>query len=871
MGFEIGTITLGYRLLSLGMGLIPHIPDNAVSAYEERQPAKPKSVTVVEKSQEVGEMVDNIIQSIEAADKNTQVAVSEFLPAMEDMKTQTEREDSFRCSSAMQTEYRRKKTKKARRKDTAGPNTFSDVTKEMTDFFVTNMTCPPPLFYNSEAPEAPVLHQGLTFTEEGVLGVQTPQPNYAWGDEQTDITSSSDDTIRHEDRFSDSDVEEVIDFRSRKVIYKDSVKAVTRKTKVRSAGMTDKHLAQQTAQVVQSMNQQTNIKNLQQLPLLNALLKEIMALQGLAVPSATTTTTSTSRSTSAQSRHLPRDREEHLRKLATPRNTAHQTDASSVAKGHKVCTGGEQAVPKNKSWLRKDPEFAVAVPKTKLAYGMTNAQRLRLAKANPGLLKKLEKKDQERIEKSRERTRVKYLQYQKEAELGERLMQSARDLPSSRGQKGAMLGLSMESTGAHTLEDSKNLRRPIPTPRRSLSLKHEQMQEVLARMLETEPLSQGMEDKVVPDQAIAETRDNIYDKAMVKQRSVMKNNQNDSPRSQRSIDVYLPSASQPDMDQSDHEPVVEDSPPPQKDPVKAGRDTALGRTQTLYNPGFPTDLQSARDGQLSRPESRLTDYGQYSEDFENGHGHSAIGYSSGEEPSLRKIVDRYSDDSQSQHSQMSGEEPSLRRVVDKYSTDEEENSFRTAASDHSMESDHSRYRPSVRASASSGLTLNVASMPNPTTSIHSPVVAIRPQIPLTGEGLAASSTPTETEPMSQTAYIRQSQMPSLTETATSYDPGEDGRQSIDLPEDGRQSVDLRPRPSPRRTLDRMSSVHTESVSSYAPSDAPSDQDNAGPESGDYTESFDEESESDSGPAPAKQMSELHLAPAARMGYTWGHS
>ena len=75
-----------------------------------------------------------------------------------------------------------------------------------------------------------------------------------------------------------------------------------------------------------------------------------------------------------------------------------------------------------------------------------------------------------------------------------------------------------------------------------------------------------------------------------------------------------------------------------------------------------------------------------------------------------------------------------------------------------------------------------------------------------------------------------------------------------------RATQIKPRPSPRQ-LRKLSSIHTDSVSSYSPSD-----ENDGSDA--YSDEFDEESESNEQAGPIKQMNELSLDPRAKMGYTW---
>lgn len=859
MGAEISEVTLGFRLLSLGMGLVQHIPDANVSVYTPKTTEDSNKLIVKdEKIQAIDKTTEMILQNIEAADKNVQVAVSDFIPQMEDVDTQTNIEltPSKISHSSMQTEkYIQKKTSKHQKRSHASVHPYTKASNEINDFFVTNMTCPPPLFYNSQADE-PVLHEGLTFSDNIFSGVQVPAPNYAWREEDLLHTSSSDDTIRHEDKFSDSDVEIDYDFVESRVVRRESKRALKRKAKSKAMNMTNEDLRQNVGNVMQTMQNQTGLGHptLQQLPLLNALITEIMTLQGittgqyqesLQIGAQGKAKQYRAISTPPSSRETKQEREKHLKKLSTPRNVAQNlNDAPS----HKVCAAEGRPVPKDKSWVQNNPEFSKPIKKTALSYGITKAQRLRLEKTNPTLLKKLEAEQEERMNSCREKTRAKYMQYQRENEIGTRLMNSARSSVGKRTprvQEQIRLESSMQSTGDPLSEIPKHHRRPVPTPRKSLSLHNGQIKDALRALAGRElgtpqEWTSGKNDEILQSRTISDDEE--------------------TQPSQRSVEIHLPKMIQNANETLDGESTLGS--------IQSYHDVAkptmsimpgFGGTQILRREDFPQEDTSKNKAWDSRPESRLTDYGNYSDNFEEPSVgfNETNGYFSGGEPSLRKVVEQYSDGhSLSQRTDLSGEEPSLRKIVDYYSddsTDIDNDEYVSVMSQKSVDSD----RPRSVEHDMAGPRLKIPpSMPSPMASVHSPITAMRPVIPPTREGIAALSTPTDTDKISNesTAYIRESQIPTMSETGLSEDMSEGRKESLPAVQ--------RPKPSPRRRLDRVSSIHTESVSSYAPSD----EDN-------YSETFDDESDN-SGPAPVsvvKQMSDLKLAPEAKMGYTWGYS
>lgn len=945
MGSEIGNIVTGHRLLSLGMGLMPHIPDHAIAKMGAE---KNKTVRRSIDGKRAMETADIILEDIQAADKNIQVSVFAPVPKTDTQNIQTDIE--MRQTTASQTE--KKKKHKHLKHVQAERKKASHKTLNTDDIFITNTICPPPLFYNCEAaePEVP-LAQGLTFSD-GNFVMAPFQQRIEQADSISDTMSES-DTIRLEDRFSDSDAEDYVDFESSRIIKTEGKgpKAPIRKTLTKSSLTKTKSGINWKEKVASGTLAPGVFGNLTQFPILNTLMNEILALQGGGIaggqplqellvhqghlqssPRRKSTPSDSVSPAGPDSQKDKENKEEFLARLATPR---------SGRQSHHVCAGGDDVITKNKGWIRKQPVYGVK--KTKLlTCGLTNTQRLRLAKTNPKLLKTLEHAEDER-------RKLKGIPARREAGESARQAQVSGAPKPIKGSRppvsprtrpvipplGKIVDSSMEDTGdMRTSTDSKPHKRPVPTPRlsRQFSKGYFNSEEFMQNQGNQDDrdeyeqyLRQRMPSPEVPK------RKNI-NKGLTKIISEDKSDRNsniyDEPKSQvtsisKSIEVHLPNAAQ-DEDATD----VEGS------EIGDEERNGFGRTRTLgYHPGFP-DEPATRD-----IESRVSHYTGYSDDFETDRpGTAGTGYSddfetergansyspvepsfkkiedphsddsfrSTEEPVLRKIVDQYSDDDKyrkgssqrktrdqyshisdmgeepilrkmvdhySDHSHSgeeptlrkmvdhysdqscSGEEPTLRKMVDHYSDKSE--SFHSAKSEESEDSDQ---RGPMTVDTADYRLRNLPSSLNPTLSTASPVVAVKqPNWHTTREPVAVAASSTTVDPgeytqggvsesYESTAYISRSQVPSV---GTSLESTGDHRNW------------RHPRPSPRRTVERMSSIHTDSVSSYAPSD-PENISPIGNAEEDYSDAFSDEDVT----MKAKHISTAKVDSRAALGYTW---
>lgn len=794
MGMQIGRVTMGFRLLSLGQGLLGHIPDRALAKAGATAAISQPQNKVKEPKTKPKELED-IMQDIEAIDKHIQVSISSAKPDTESQKVQT----MPQTITTTQTEKRKPKARMTKPSKAPG---------QLDDIFITNVDCPPPLFYNSKAVEPEVSHfaYGLTLSDD-LSAVKSDKKTYASIQQNDDDSYSDDDTIRKEDILNSSD-EDIVDFKASKIYkseeshYPPTVQSVFHRTVMRGGGTTigpRRHLP--------------SAGNLACLPILTALLQEILALQESQgnIQDGTAKSHQTKQVPVAWAKETAKGQDVEP---SSPRKVG-EVPPTSGRQTHRSCVVEEtsQPVPKKKSWLRS--QLPLGIKKSKLTYGITNTQRLRLAKANPELLKIVEQQEEIRQQNRKKTIKV--------GDKTEAVADGNTNKPEDAIRTGPQVPPiqirdSMDTTAdmstlPSTLE--KTHRRPKPTPRLSKQLTRDAF--------------------FIPQQAKIQSDTNNSTSPI----------ENSDPKRQvspvsrtQSIDIHLPSAEGESEDDatfvsvSDHS-AVSDLP-------------AFGRTTTLRaNPALRTDSVASMNSV------------QYSDDFEApaaeyeakmGTAVSAedLGFKKmtdvysenegsefGEEPALRKVVDRYSNDEEDE-----GLEPELRKIVDKYS---DEDSRKAAGEEPMLRQVVDQYSDSESVSKAESFTSAKQSFSpeephtleaqqkkqsrftEPQASNNSPV----PGTLRTAE-FSTTRTPIDVSshvlnPGDSTAYLTRSQV--LSETGNSESTGEWKHRL--------------PRPSPRR---KISSVHTESVSSYAPSE------DASPSPGldnDYSDAFEDTAPTDS--------------------------
>lgn len=824
MGREIGQITAGMRLLSLGVGLMQHIPPQAIASRTDKIGSSNKhdkgpAATLFDINNMEG------VEESKKADHSIQVSIRPDVVATENMYSQTDQQQPP-MSMSTQTEYSANSQKRIKQKDTdikARLKEFPRADEEIDDLFLTNSYCPPPMFFNSKSERK---------TGQSILFSHYPQGLPMVGDQSPQGDESSDEgTIREEDRFSESDDE----------LFHPGVSKLVPKRPALKYEAPQKPSKKDNAAKLPIQH----LQKLASFPILNALLQEVFAMQetGSTKPGQHNISSSPPKQpakilpsrTHGPAHSTKESTGEFLARISSPKSKGRehllpQTPGSPSHKHHS-CVAPDVTVPQNKSWLRLEPSCGVR--KTKLTSGMTNTQRLRLAKTNPKLLIELEKEEEERLENRRQRALEKWGPPGTSTSTTEKPFQQIKHLKEHA-----------EDMKKQTQDvESKIHRKPIPTPRQSISLSSKDpSQSPIPRLWpksEDSPDGSDVEDYYHHDQMT------------------------DAARSQfKNADVHL--------QRGDHTPpgnAVGKAPSTDKE----NDSSVFGKTRLIHAP------RDARKESIPGSD----DLDHYSDDFEDQSpratsapdvvsSHEMV---SGEVPDLRCVVDRYSDDSDdaAAHPDRSldvspddWEQPQLRRIVERYSSEEEERSesnasYRSAASHVSQTTQNSGTNNSVSAASDSRMKPNISDSPrqhhgNHGNADHQPGRGF--PFPRLRDTFGQSVSP------DSTAYIPRSQIPSHLSTGSSITEGGVSIDDQDLADSGGRvsgvTMVTRPKPSPRTPrYHKTISVHTDSISSNEP---PSE----------MQPSFDtsEDDYKDYMPVvqPAKSS---RVVPEAKLGYTWG--
>ena len=396
MGKEIGYIILGYRLMSLGSGLIPHIPANAIvkrqsesiqeqshqieeSIQEQyHMPLKHEKTKQVNNkfipkkalstSQDMGSMTepekhDVLMQTIDTCDKEIHVVLSD-----------TEKPKNLQTVS---TQTQRKQNKRIVSIELKPPSDESD-----DEFIINNIVHPPPLFYNSENEPKVKIHRPYLYYQD--------------------------------DAFSDyTDELTIDDLSEEEKDYKSQIPSKTVLHKKPSA----KEMRQPVVQPTERKPDYGQLQNLMNgfpgsmsngplFPMLTALLTELSKIQDPRFVQSAVNQVNVTMQERQEQRAKPQPQVVKAQKtenISSPNKSRLdenkenlQNEKGSKIKGHKshkICAAPPDGVPKKKGWIRQTPN--VGVGKSKLAFGLTNTQRLRLAKVNPDWLKTMEKEEKE--------------------------------------------------------------------------------------------------------------------------------------------------------------------------------------------------------------------------------------------------------------------------------------------------------------------------------------------------------------------------------------------------------------------------------------------------------------------------------------------
>ncbi|XP_074649582.1 microtubule-associated protein 10-like [Tubulanus polymorphus] len=387
MGIEIGDITLAVRLLSLGEGLIQHIPDSQIAkpskgparlvensnndindneGVQEIQQGSSKSFAKKKTISDKPQYRDVLIQDLEIADENQPQHI-----VVSDIQNVVYQPTRPSMSMATQTAFDvgvQTRTK-----------TVSDDNEELDEPFLSNVYCPPSLYFKKDGEE------------------KRPAPKYAIfhyneiKPKETDLES-----VRSDDALFD--------------LLEDNLSQTQVKSKVPQFVAYQQLESQPVVSESQVVPQPPNLRQMlsspnfqaDQFPFLRALMAELSFIQGVPMQQQQPQLQPQQTEPAKQYRPLvnrsspktawqpsrtkeKENQSDFVARLATPKHIVAEEHACS-RKGRHDCTHDHSAL-KQKSWIRKQPQFG---QKPKLHYGLTNTMRLRLAATNPKMLRTLE-------------------------------------------------------------------------------------------------------------------------------------------------------------------------------------------------------------------------------------------------------------------------------------------------------------------------------------------------------------------------------------------------------------------------------------------------------------------------------------------------
>ncbi|XP_005105998.1 microtubule-associated protein 10 [Aplysia californica] len=425
MGKEIGYFVLGFRLLCLGPSLIAHLPASALMQRHGAQKKRIKHVEEMlhtadqEEDEESDEPVvelrnsacmtepikhDVLLQTIEMDDKAVHVEVGGT-----EMQTQTNfvyRKES--STTATQTD-KKKKLKEALNAKQKWVEQIEHKVED-DDVIIHNIVCPPPLFYNSEATpsiEIERQHQVL-LSQQDDISVE----------DLSDIESYDGQGLHKPKRSRSFDLDEQFP----------QAQLVSKSPKAERVPQQSSHLSSQIPQAragefIQGL--QVAPRSNAVFPLLTALINELSCIQDPQLLLNVSNRIQTARPRPSLSQRGNEQKSQSEEDKISPavvsavaaalskklenskdniRDMSRQADkapsAQNLGKGDRPQrqTDAPKGIPSQ------------AAKKNKLAFGLTNTQRLRLQKTNPAWLKQAEQQAEKIKSQSQKQPPAKKLQ-----------------------------------------------------------------------------------------------------------------------------------------------------------------------------------------------------------------------------------------------------------------------------------------------------------------------------------------------------------------------------------------------------------------------------------------------------------------------------
>lgn len=345
MGSSIAKVKLGFRLLSLGGSLIPHIPTESLGFRVSEK---------VETSEKVEQAVKGALQKVLPEIESGNLSEKELTSESENFdKNVTATQKPNIQHVEVQTNLHAKTIKSSGMLDRRRRDSEEDVV-------ITNTFCPPPLYYNYFSKSTPCDRSNFATVEEGV-----PQ------------SSSNDNGKRYRQSLGQDDNDEVdLMYYDPGVVETDgtvgmkSVSAQTDEKLLRPSTGPQRNKGE--AELINGLYNLRDVASDGHLPILNALLQELSCLTGGQQVKDTTQP----RSLGGQSQVTPR----HPQTVGGRKLQGADNSLRSVSKSQTHKNQTHQAPPRKRTQTSVIglPRQRVRFKQTSLTYGMTRTQKMRL-------------------------------------------------------------------------------------------------------------------------------------------------------------------------------------------------------------------------------------------------------------------------------------------------------------------------------------------------------------------------------------------------------------------------------------------------------------------------------------------------------------
>jgi len=345
MGSPIAKVRLGFRLLSLGGSLIPHIPTESLG---NRVSEKVETSEKVE--QAVKGALQKVLPEIESKDLSAKESTSER-KKIDKNGTATQKLKIQHVE--VQTNIRAKTIKSSGMLDRQRRDSEEDVV-------ITNTFCPPPLYYNYFSKSTPSDRYHFATAEEGTQQSSSNAHGMRYGQSLGQDENDEVDFMYYDPGVVETDG----------TVGLASVSVQTDEKLLRPSAGPDSNGGQ--AELINGLYNLRGIASDSHLPILNALLQELSCLTGGQQVRDTTQT----RSLSDQSQVTPR----HPQTVGDRKPPVVGNNLRSISKSRTDKNQTRQAPPGKRTHTSVIglPRQRVRFKQTSLTYGMTRTQKMRL-------------------------------------------------------------------------------------------------------------------------------------------------------------------------------------------------------------------------------------------------------------------------------------------------------------------------------------------------------------------------------------------------------------------------------------------------------------------------------------------------------------